>query len=89
MANQRMYLACEVCLSKKKKPLESCIDCAGKYYPSLGWFSPYTDKDSLREFFKKHEHKTLLGKYIRIVYDSELFDFAKSRDKILAIVKKL
>lgn len=85
MANQRMYLVCTECLEKPQTTLEECITCLSKYYPEGGWqFPDDFGATELKRFFEKHDHRgTLDGKYVRIVYDSELFEFAKERDEVL------
>lgn len=85
MANQRMYLICTQCLEKPETTLEECIEWLGKYYPMGGWEMP--EQEDVQRFFKKHDHRgTLDGKYVRIIYDSEFSEFAKSRDEIVGQV---
>ena len=85
MANQRMYAICEICTAKKETNQEQCIQYLAKYYPSGGW-SAETIGENLEKFFQSHNHRTQTGKYLRIVYDSEMYLFAKERDEIIGIV---
>lgn len=42
MANNRMYLVCELCAVKPETTIEECIQFFAKYLPSDGWYIPRT-----------------------------------------------
>ena len=85
MANQRMYLACEICFAKEETTFDECVQYLTKYYPNSGWLDDVM-LENVKKFFKNHDHRTLHGKYVRIIYDSEMYQFSKERDQILQTV---
>lgn len=85
MANQRMYLVCEICMNKEEYTFEQCSQYLTKYYPSSGWLDDLM-LEGVKQFFMDHDHRTLEGRYARIIYDSEFSVFAKERDEVTRAV---
>ena len=85
MANQRLYLACEICMGREDTTFEQSAQYLTKYYPSSGWLDDGM-LENIQRFFRDHDHRTLHGKYARIIYDSDFQQFAKARDEVLGVV---
>lgn len=87
MANNRMYLACAICLQKEETKLEDCILYICKYYPNTGWYLR-SDKATewIDEWLDEHKHaskvsrpeddityeQAMYGEYIILLYESHL-----------------
>lgn len=74
MANNRMYLVCNICNSENP---DVGFFAIAKYFPSSGWYSIREDNKSLNEWLETHTHLDKMNdphygdNIIRFEYENE------------------
>lgn len=77
MANNRMYLICDVCAAVEETTHDDCVFYLAKYYPATGWYTNKVDEQAsqldslLNAWLDKHKdglHTTMNGEFIKLAW---------------------
>ena len=97
MANNRVYLVCDICGADEGTSFTDCAFYFAKYYPSSGWYTSgqgsredgATFSEQLDTWLDMHKLPDMLGQFLRLMYEGDFDARAVAKQSMLNAMARI